>query len=146
GRGVAAPRGAAAGHPLEHRRPHGDAAGGFDREAEFAVAPRGNDPAEDGRLLGRTAADDGSIRRALPDARDRHPTFPVYEIGRTWTPYPAVRGGPADRRAIRPADEQPAVRLPSRERRCGRRYGRRNPGRDDRATQDHTSLHEDASV
>src|SRR5262249_41580125 len=51
----------APGRALEHGRLYGGTTRGFDRERELAVLPGGNDAADEGRTLARTAADHGSI-------------------------------------------------------------------------------------
>src|SRR5207253_10238988 len=137
GRGAAAESGSpAAGLALEHGRPHGGAARWLDREAELIVLPGRDDAAEDGRLLGRPAAYHGSTGALLPDAGDCHASFPVDERRLAGTPKPAV-GDELPRLAVGAFDDQPPMRLPSRERprrRC--RCGRRNPAGDDCAEQD----------
>src|SRR5438132_651353 len=85
-------------------RPHRGAARGLDREPELAVVPGGDDAADDGRILARTAADHGNIGAALPDASDRRATFPVDQPGLAGTPEPAVADEPA-RRAVGSVDE-----------------------------------------
>src|SRR5262245_31437524 len=125
----------AAGPALEHGRLDRGTTRGLDRERELAVLPGGNDAADDGRTLAHTAADDGSIRAAHPDTRDRLAAFPVDERGLAGTPEPAVAGELA-RRAAGSIDAQPAMRLLSRERRRGHwQYGCRNPTANDCADQ-----------
>src|SRR5207247_11195512 len=108
----------------------------LDRDPELAVLPGGDDAAEDGRLLGRPAAHHRSTGAGLPDAGDCHASFPVDERGLAGTPETAV-GDELPRRAVGVVDDQPLMRLPSRERRRGRcRCGRRNSAGDDCAEQD----------
>src|SRR5262249_56198576 len=100
-------------------------------EAEVVVPPGGNDAADEGRPLARTAADHGSIGAAHPNTSDRLATLPVNERGLAGTPEPAVAVELAHR-AAGSIDEQPARRLSSRERRRGRwQCGCRNPAAND---------------
>src|SRR5262249_37769817 len=100
----------------------------------------GNNAADDGRAVTRTAADHGSIGAALPDTRDRLATLAVHERGLARTAEPAVTDELA-RRAAPSVDEQPARRLSSRESRRGRWLcGRRNPAANDCADKNHPLL------